>query len=461
MAFDTFISYASKDKPAADAACAVLERAGIRCWIAPRDIKPGGEYGGAIIEAIDQCRVMVLIFSSSANDSRQVHREIERAVSKGVPIIPVRIEEVTPTRSMEYFLGAIHWLDALTSPLENHLERLADAVKALLQINLAADAAPNQGTTPRAAASQAVERATAPRRDGGAIRLLQSRRVLIAALGVLCLALLIAGVWLYQVPAPTPAQALNSTRSVESGVDSVIANERSWDGNCAARPVAVKITKNPAHGTVSVAQGVTTNIPESTPAGGSTGACGGKTVTGSQIRYKSNAGFGGTDSVSYDVTFGDGPAQSRVISLKIALGVSDVVAPPSPFAQASVKAIFEKHNLLGSFAVDCSKPATKANPYFVNRLIDADHVQRDQMSAATTREFAIIIDKISESKPNELAWSGTREGNVQDGVWRIERNGNSIRTQGIEASWGGKQQISGGKWASDGREVPWLNKCGA
>ena len=96
----------------------------------------------------------------------------------------------------------------------------------------------------------------------------------------------------------------------------------------------------------------------------------------------------------------------------------------------------------------------------VNRLIDADHVQRDQMSAATTREFAIIIDKISELKPSELAWSGTRDGKVQDGVWRIERNGNSIRSQGIEASWGGKQQISGGKWAGESREVPWLNKCG-
>jgi TIR domain len=137
MALDTFVSYSSKDKTAADAACAVLERAGIRCWIAPRDIRPGQEYGHSIIEAIDQCRVMVLIFSANANDSRQIHREIERAVSKGVPIIPLRIEEVVPTKSMEYFLGAIHWLDALTPPLEKHLQQLTEAVKALLQIDVA------------------------------------------------------------------------------------------------------------------------------------------------------------------------------------------------------------------------------------------------------------------------------------------------------------------------------------
>jgi hypothetical protein len=79
----------------------------------------------------------LLIFSANANDSRQIHREIERAVSKGVPIIPLRIEEVVPTKSMEYFLGAIHWLDALTPPLEKHLQQLTEAVKALLQIDVA------------------------------------------------------------------------------------------------------------------------------------------------------------------------------------------------------------------------------------------------------------------------------------------------------------------------------------
>ena len=141
MAFDAFVSYSSEDKAAADATCAVLEGAGIRCWIAPRDIRTGAEYGAAIIEAIDHCRVMVLVFSSSANASRQIHREIERAVAKGLPILPVRIEEVAPTKSMEYFLGAIHWLDALTPPLEQHLQKLAETVKAMLKIEKADDGA--------------------------------------------------------------------------------------------------------------------------------------------------------------------------------------------------------------------------------------------------------------------------------------------------------------------------------
>jgi hypothetical protein len=131
--FDVFISYSHIDKATADATCAALELAGIRCWIAPRDIMPGDEWGAAIVKAIDQCRAMVLIFSSSANSSKQIRREVERAVNAGVPIIPVRIENVAPTEAMAYFMSTVHWLDAMTAPLEGHLQRLARSIKALLE----------------------------------------------------------------------------------------------------------------------------------------------------------------------------------------------------------------------------------------------------------------------------------------------------------------------------------------
>lgn len=135
MAFDVFISYSSKDKTTADPTCGGLETAGIRCWIAPRDIRPGLEYAAGIIEGIDACRIMVLIFSSNSNASPQIHREIERAVSKGLTIIPFRIEEIVPTQAMEYYLGSIHWLDALTPPLAKHLQQLTETVKANLQVD--------------------------------------------------------------------------------------------------------------------------------------------------------------------------------------------------------------------------------------------------------------------------------------------------------------------------------------
>jgi hypothetical protein len=132
MQFDVFISYSKRDKATADAACAALEAAGIRYWIAPRDILPGADWGAAIIDALDNCRAMVLIFSSSANSSPQIRREVERVVGRGLPVIPVRIEDSTPTKAMAYFMGPVHWLDAMTPPLEHHLQKLADSLKTLL-----------------------------------------------------------------------------------------------------------------------------------------------------------------------------------------------------------------------------------------------------------------------------------------------------------------------------------------
>jgi hypothetical protein len=134
MAYDAFISYSNQDKAIADAACTILESSGIRCWIAPRDVPPGSRWAAAIIDAIEKCKVMVLIFSSQANISNQIHREVERAVSKGIAILPLRIEDVSPSSSMEYFLGSIHWLDALSPPLEQHLQRLAEAVRSYLEL---------------------------------------------------------------------------------------------------------------------------------------------------------------------------------------------------------------------------------------------------------------------------------------------------------------------------------------
>jgi|GEM_PF-599365 len=129
---DVFISYSRRDKAVADAACAVLESHKIRCWIAPRDVQLGIPYAESLLNGIVQCRIFVLVFSAESNTSSQVMREVEIAVKRGIPIIPLRIENVTPSGAMEYYLSVPHWLDAYTPPLEAHLNKLASTVQALL-----------------------------------------------------------------------------------------------------------------------------------------------------------------------------------------------------------------------------------------------------------------------------------------------------------------------------------------
>jgi hypothetical protein len=101
---DVFLSYSTKDKTWADAACAVLERHRIRCWIAPRDITPGDEWAVSIMNGLNGSRMMVLIFSGHANASKEVRREVERASSRGMTILWMRIVDVRPKGAMEY-----HW----------------------------------------------------------------------------------------------------------------------------------------------------------------------------------------------------------------------------------------------------------------------------------------------------------------------------------------------------------------
>lgn len=128
MAKSVFISHSSKDVVAAQSICAFMERHGAACWVAARDIQPGREYPEQIMGAIEACDVVVLVLSSHSNVSQHVWREVERAVSKGKPVYPVRIEQVAPSKALEYFVQAHQFLDAFVPPLEQRLVRLEEAI---------------------------------------------------------------------------------------------------------------------------------------------------------------------------------------------------------------------------------------------------------------------------------------------------------------------------------------------
>ena len=132
MGYKVFISYSSKDKNIADAVCNHLENAKIPCWIAPRDIRPSDEWATAIVNGIEACEILLLIFTGNSDASPQVVREVERAVNKGLIVMPIRIENVMPTKSMEYYLSAVHWLDAFIPPHSQYLDLITDKVKTVL-----------------------------------------------------------------------------------------------------------------------------------------------------------------------------------------------------------------------------------------------------------------------------------------------------------------------------------------
>jgi hypothetical protein len=72
MVSGVFISYASQDAAVANSVVENLEQHGVKCWVAPRDVKPGAQYADAIIRAINEAKAMVVVLSSSAMDSSHV-----------------------------------------------------------------------------------------------------------------------------------------------------------------------------------------------------------------------------------------------------------------------------------------------------------------------------------------------------------------------------------------------------
>ena len=155
-----FISYASQDATVADAIVVALERHGLTCWIAPRDVVPGESYAGAIVHAIDATKLIVLVLSENAVTSQHVLREVERASSKRHPVVAFRIDLAPMPVDLEYFLNTSQWLDASASGVDSALPKLVDAVRRILASPTTAQSDPAGDT------SKPVAELSATRRTG-------------------------------------------------------------------------------------------------------------------------------------------------------------------------------------------------------------------------------------------------------------------------------------------------------
>lgn len=122
--YDLFISYATENKDIADYIVEKIEKRGYKCFIAPRDIQTGNEYAVEIIRGISNSTAVLLVFSSESDKSHYVLREINSAVSRNRPIIPLRIEDFLPSEALEFYLGPTHWLDAFPEILDVHLDKI-------------------------------------------------------------------------------------------------------------------------------------------------------------------------------------------------------------------------------------------------------------------------------------------------------------------------------------------------
>ena len=129
MAHDAFLSYSKDDKETVDGICKALEENGLSCWYAPRNVPIGADWDDSIMEALAASRVMILVWSTHSDQSKQVKREVALALDDmGVTVIPFRTESIEPSK-LRYYLNSIQWLDASSPPPEANLQRLVEQVR--------------------------------------------------------------------------------------------------------------------------------------------------------------------------------------------------------------------------------------------------------------------------------------------------------------------------------------------
>jgi formylglycine-generating enzyme required for sulfatase activity len=137
MAKQVFISYSSIDAEMAQHMCAALEGAGISCWIAPRDVPPGGDYPAAIVDAVASATVVVLLLTEHAVASPHIVTEVEHAFNDRKRIVPFRCGNCALSKDLDYFLGTSQRLDAADGCTDENLKHLVAAIQSALRGDVA------------------------------------------------------------------------------------------------------------------------------------------------------------------------------------------------------------------------------------------------------------------------------------------------------------------------------------
>ena len=172
-----FISYASPDAAVAKALVEDLERHGIACWIAPRNVDAGALYADSIVRAIGGAKAFVLVLSENSIDSSHVGKEVERASSKKRPIFTLRIDAAPLTPALEYFLSESQWIEAQAGTMEPAYAKLIGAIRK------SAPTAP--GTIPTVTPAAGTASGAHPRGRRNRILLAAGLAVAVLALGTL------------------------------------------------------------------------------------------------------------------------------------------------------------------------------------------------------------------------------------------------------------------------------------
>jgi TIR domain/Bacterial extracellular solute-binding protein, family 7 len=244
-----FVSHVSEDRSAATEIVDELERRGVRCWIAPRDVGPGKPFDDEIADAIDASRAMLLIFSERCNDSEYIRREVTVAGEAGKIVIPFRIENAQPKRGLRVRLSDLHWIDGFVSreraidellgtfglsrpgaALQPGVKATGDDVSPVIARS-GGEAHPGSDKSARATEAREDERPT--KTAGGRLKQSGHYRPALAAGGAVALGMVVVVIWM-RSPASSPSAYPEWARTLHLQEVAPSSFAASPCGNCAS-----------------------------------------------------------------------------------------------------------------------------------------------------------------------------------------------------------------------------------
>lgn len=123
-----FISYSSKDVDIANGIVNKLQMAGIRSWIAPRDIPIGSDYTAAIPEGIERCPFYLVLLSHNSIASLFVKKEMVHAVNQNRYILPLLLDRDIAVEKIVFLLNNVQF-----RPYYENQEAVLDEVIGVIQ----------------------------------------------------------------------------------------------------------------------------------------------------------------------------------------------------------------------------------------------------------------------------------------------------------------------------------------
>ena len=112
--FDVFVSYSHQDKEVVDQICVQLDKYGISYWIDHQGEHHSDDFKEYIVDAICRSKILLFVSSYNSNDSRNTVKEVGVAEKNDKVILPVRIDDSSYNKSLEYDLCNRHWIQLKT-----------------------------------------------------------------------------------------------------------------------------------------------------------------------------------------------------------------------------------------------------------------------------------------------------------------------------------------------------------